>query len=258
MPAPPPAFGQAQPDQQNSETMDPALQTLGEFFRAMLERYVGPAWANVAPSEDVVKTLKAGFDPEELDFVADETPTLALWRDGAVSPSKIADGYAQGVATIQVLWIAPPTDDQRMAARSPLFNAFDKTFLLALANERDPCWIKVGEEQDVTSRAYGSYVWGHAGIDSWSYGGLRKVPVVVPAGGDTQEFVGYLATWTITESTHVDPSQWGSTIDGERVGVEPTEIRFDETDRAPVDDDDHDYLVRQSALIPAETPEDED
>lgn len=248
MPAPPPQFGPVEPQGVN-EVLDPALETLGCFFRAMLEHYCGPAWHNLAPGEPIVRQLVIGHDPEELDFHDAMTPLLALWREADGASGRLTDGHAQSTATVNVLWVMAPADEQKMAARSPFFNLVNKTFMLALENERDPCWIKAGEESNVVSRTYGSYVWGLAGIDGWSYGGLRRVPFVIQAPGGNQTFSSYLATWTIQESTSTDPATLGSTIAGTRIGTEPTEIYFDETDVAT--DDPTAALVRQSALIPA-------
>jgi hypothetical protein len=250
MPAPPPAFGPVAPGDV-APVIDPALETLGCFFRAMLEHYCGEAWANIAPSEPIVRRLIVGHDPEELDFHDSMTPLLALWREQEGANARLSDGHAQSAAMVSVLWVMAPADEQKLAARSPFFNLVNKTMLLALENERDPCWIKFGEESDVVARTYGSYVWGHAGIDGWSYGGLRRVPVQVPAGDGVQTFGAYLATWTIQESSTNDPAAFGSTINGVRVGNEPTEIGIDLTDRTATDSD-PEVLTRMSALVPAD------
>lgn len=249
MPALPPPFGPTAPGDV-APVIDPALETLGRFFRAMIERYCGDAWAALAPGEPIVRKLSIGHDPEEIDFQDGDTPLLALWRETEGVNARISDGHAQSSAAISVLWVMAPADEQKLAARSPLFNLFNKTMLLALENERDPCWIKAGEESNVVSRTYGSYVWGLAGIDGWSYGGLRRVPVQVPTGDGTQTFGAYLATWTIQESTENDPAAFGSTISGVRVGTELTDIAVDLTSATT------DPLVRLQALISIDEPED--
>jgi hypothetical protein len=248
MPAPPPPFGPVAPGDV-TPVIDPALETLGAFFRAMIEHYCGDAWASIAPGEPIVRKLSIGHDPEEFDFQDGDTPLLALWRESEGTPHRLTDGNAQGTSTVHVLWVMAPADEQKLAARSPFFNLVNKAMLLALANERDPCWIKAGRESNPVDRTYGSYVWGYAGIDGWDYAGLRRVPIKVPIGGQHQDFASYLATWTIRESTDNDPAAFGSTIGGVRVGTEPTSIRFDLTDRAPVDENDTGVLVRQSADI---------
>ncbi len=256
LPAPPPSFAPTLPEHDTGETLDPALATLGAFFQAMLERYCGPAWQSIAPSEPIVKTLRVGFDPEDLDFSEDMVPMLALWREHDGVPTRLDDDSAQQSSLVNVLWVAPPADEQKLAARSPFFNAFSKAMLLAYKNERDPCWIRPEDEASDAARAYGSYVWGLAGIDGWTYNGTKRVPVQVPTGDRSQQFSAYLSTWTILESSVSDPSELGSVIDGVRLGTAPTEIGFDLTDRAPTDEDPT-VLVRQSALIPASAPEDD-
>lgn len=251
LPAPPPPFGPVAPGEV-APVIDPALETLGAFFRAMLERYCGEAWASIAPGEPLVRQLLIGHDPEEVDFHEGMVPLLALWRETEGKPNRLTDYNAQSNTTVNVLWIMAPADEQRLAARSPFFNLVNKTFLLALAQERDPCWIKAGRESNPIDRTYGSYVWGHAGLDGWDYLGLQRVPVQVPAGDSTQTFGAYLAIWTIQESSEADPTAYGSTLDGVRVGTEPTEIAIDLTDRAPIDEDDTDVLTRMSALVPAD------
>lgn len=253
MPVPAPPFGPCQPESDNTATLDPALSALGAFFQAMLEHYCGPAWSNVAPGEPIVRVLSVGHDPEALDFHDGMLPLLALWRDGDAEPTRLADGNVQSKSQVHVLWVAAPADEQKLAARSPFFLAFANTMKTAFQQERDPCWVRAEDQDDVVSRTYGSYVWGLAGIDGWSYSGTRRVPLQVAGGHGNESFPGYLASWTILESTSTSPSMWCSTIDGERVGVEAAEIKFDLTDVATVDPDD--ALVRQSALIPAVTPE---
>lgn len=250
MPAPPPPFGPAQPDDPNAQALDPALSILGQFFRAMLEFYAGEAWANIAPGEPVVRKLSVGFDPEHLDFQDGDTPLLALWRDKDGAPTRFDDGNVQSATTIHVLWVAAPADEQKLAARSPFFVAFQNVMKLAFQNERDPCFIARGEESNVISRTYGSYVWGLAGIDGWHYTSTERVPVMVPTGGQREDFPAYLSTWTILESTSTDPAAFGSTINSVRVGTERTSFRFDLTDGVAGDD----VLIRQSALVPPDDP----
>ena len=253
LPVAPPGFGPTRPDHQNTDALDPALSVLGAFFKAVLERYCGPAWDSIACGEPIVKTLVTGHDPEDWDFCDTQSPLLALWRDGEATPTRLQDGNSQQASTVNVLWIAPPADEQKLAARSPFFRAFSAALLLAYQNERDPCWIKRGNEANPVDRTYGSYVWGLAGIDQWSYGGLRRVPVVIGTGDQPQQHIGYLSTWTILESTETDPSQWGSTIGGEYVGVGSTSVHMNFVDRdRDLDPDDPDALVRQSALYPTD------
>ncbi len=249
LPAPPPGFGPTRPDESNTAALDPALSVLGAFFRAILEHYCGPAWDSIAPGEPLIKTLITGHDPEDWDFTDNDSPLLALWRDGEAMPVRLQDGNSQQSSIVNVLWIAPPADEQKLAARSPFFRAFSAALLLAYQNERDPCWIRAGDEASAPARTYGSYVWGHAGIDGWSYGGLRRVPVVIGNGDGRDRHFGYLAVWTILESTTTDPSVLGSTINGEYVGVGSTSVHINFTDRDP---DDPEALVRQSALFPTD------
>lgn len=249
LPVPPPAFGPTLPNDSGvAPILDPALDILGQFFRALLEHHCGEAWANIAPGEPVVRVLSIGHDPEEFDFSDQMTPLLALWREGDGQPTRLDDSNGQSQTTVNVMWVAAPADEQKLAARSPFFNAFTKVMLLAFANERDPAWIKAGEEDNVIARFYGSYVWGHAGIDGWNYGGTRRVPLVAQTGDESQRFPSYLATWTILESSLNDPEAWGSTIDGVRVGTTDTQIQFDLKS-----DSEDDALTLQSALIPEET-----
>lgn len=236
--------------------LDPAVGIMGAYLKAIFEHYCGPAWARIAPKQPVVATLATGRDPEEVAFSPTMLPLLAVWREHDGTPQRHDDGCVQAPSAISVLWVAPPGDDQRLATRSPFFNTFVKAMQIAyqrcVEGQGDPCYVRPEDEGDAASRTYGSYVWGLAGIDSWTYNGTKRTPVQVGAGEgqQPQKYVGYLASWTILESTQTDPALLGSTINGVRVGTEPTSIRFDVTDRAPVDENDTDYLVRQSGLVP--------
>jgi hypothetical protein len=252
LPAPAPPFGPLRPDDTNTAILDPALNVLGAFFRALIEHHCAEAWSNIAPGEPLVRTLFVGYDPEELDFSGEsDTPCLALWRENEGAATRLADGVAQKSTEVHVMWIAPPANEQVMAARSPFYNALSNAFLLAYANQRDPCWVRHGDEANHAARTYGSYVWGHAGIDGWTYAGLQRDPIAVPAGEGVRPhlYPAYLARWTILESTENDPAAFGSTIAGTRIGTERTAIRFDVTDMAG-----DDALVRQSALVPPDDP----
>ncbi len=252
MPVPAPPFGPTQPDQQNTATLDPALDVLGAFFKAMLEHYCGAAWTSIAPGEPIVRVLSVGHNPEDLDFSDSLLPLLALWRDGETAPERLSDGNVQSGSQIHVLWVAAPADEQKLAARSPFFLAFAAAMKLAYQRERDPCWVRTEDTSSNTARAYGSYVLGLAGIDHWTYGGTRRVPVQVANGSTNDTYAGYLSNWTILESTESDPALWGSTINGTRIGVTPSEIYFDETNRVATTEDPA-VLIRQSALIPADS-----
>lgn len=249
LPVPAPPFGTTQPDERNSQALDPALNTLGAFFKALLEHYCDAAWSAIAPAEPIVRVLSVGHDPEDLDFHDGMLPLLALWREHDGQPVRLQDGNTQAPSIVNVLWVAPAADEQKLAARSPFFNVFCKVMQHAFQQERDPCWIKPGEEDDVVARTYGSYVWGHAGIDNWNYSGTRRVPVVIPTARERETYPGFLALWTIQESTTSDPAAYGSTIDGVRVGTGDTSVFFNLPDRDP---DDPDALIRQSALVPAD------
>jgi hypothetical protein len=251
LPAPPPAFGPRLPNEPDvAPIQDPALDVLGQFFRAILEFYCGEAWKSIAPSEPVVRVLSIGHDPEELDFSDNDVPLLALWREHDGVPTRLTDGNSQAASVVHVMWVAAPADEQKLAARSPFFNAFQKAMLLAYHQQRDPCWVRLGEEDNIVSRTYGSYVWGLAGLDGWTYNGSKRVPLVVPVGsGDPQIFPGYLAAWTILESTEADPAAYGSTINGVRVGTGVTSVDFNLTDRTPTEED-PDVFVRQHARVP--------
>lgn len=249
LPAPPPAFGPTRPDEDQVAIIDPALGILGAFFKAVLEFYCGNVWAQLAPGEPIVRTLKVGYDPEDLDFSDNDLPTLALWRENDGAPTILDDGNAQAVTAVSMLWVPSPADEQKLAARSPFYRTFTAALLQVFKTQRDPCWVRRGEENDPVSRTYGSWVFGLAGIDSWQYAGTRRTTFSIPVAGQRYEFPAFLATWSITESSESDPAAFGSTMNGERVGTEPTSIAFNLNDRTPTEDD-PEVFTRQSALIP--------
>ncbi len=249
LPAPSPPFGPTRPDEQNTAALDPALTVLGAFFKALIERYCGDAWAAIAPGEPVVRKLVVGHDPEDLDFSDNDTPLLAVWRENETGANRLTDANGQQSTQVNVMWVPAPADEQKLAARTPFYNVFTKAMLLAYANERDPCWIRRGDESSEAARAYGSPVMRHAGIDGWSYSGTRREQLVIAVAGQQYAFPGYLAAWTILESTENDPTAFGSTIDGVRIGSERTAIHIDITDKAG-----DGALIRQSALVPPDDP----
>ncbi len=250
LPVPPPGFGPRLPNEPDvAPILDPALDVLGEFFRALLDFYCREAWASIAPGEPIVKKLSIGHDPEDFDFSDTDLPLLALWREHDGQPTRLMDGAAQAASFINLMWVYPPADEQKLAARSPFYNAFTKAMLHAYQQQRDPCWVRAADVDNPVSRTYGSYVWGLAGIDGWTYNGTHKQAAVIRVGGEPYEYPAYLATWTILESTEADPSAYGSTINGVRVGTGITSVGLNLTDRTPTEED-PDVFTRQQARVP--------
>ena len=247
LPAPPAPFAPTEPSLENTAPMDPALAVLGAFFRAMLEHYGTPLWDTIGGGEPIVRHLSVGHDPEDLDFSDAMLPQLALWREKDGKPTRLTEGNVQQQTLVRVLWVLPPAVEQVFAARSPFFNPFTKIMALAFQNGRDPAWIKAGEEENVVARTYGSYVWGHAGLDGWSYDGSERVPVQV--AGVEQPYSGYLASWTILESGETDPAAFESTMDGVRVGTIASSVDLKLTDRT-LTEADPEVFVRQHARVP--------
>lgn len=233
LPAPAPAAA-------TDSLTDPALDILGDYFRAVLTAWLSTAWLARAPGETVVRTLEK-HDPEELDFSVNKLPMLCLWRERETEAVKVADAYDESESELNILWVLPPAPQTKDSRRYPFFNGFASAIKLAVKLGRHPSYVHASEAADAGAIAYGSDVLKLAAIDRWRRGAILRTQVTVE--GLNRPLMGYLATVLLTESTVMDPSV---------NGVEPTVIYGDITDgQDPA-------FVRQSFLIPPDADAEEE
>lgn len=244
LPAPP-------ADSSSDSVGDPALDILGDFFKAVIEHHLADVWSDCAPNEPIVRKLER-HDPEEWDFSVKDTPVLCVWREADANPNQLADCYQETQSQIRILWVLPPTDRFKNAKRSAFFSAFDKAINLAVFHERDRSYVHPSQSASsdasaavkAEAAAYGSDIFPLAGIDWWRLqGAVQRVPVDINGGGAQPfRFNGYLATLLIGESSVTDPTAFGT---------EPTAMHMHITTGGA------DPLVTQTALVPVPEPEPE-
>lgn len=153
IPVPAPAAGDS--------VADPALNVLGRYLRAVLNRYAVPAWASVAPGQDVVKTATA-TGAEDQTFNERDLPALFLWRTNE-NFARIADDWETDTSTVSVLWVPRPGPQAQLALRATFYNAVCKLINTALWNSRDPAWVDPTDPDPLAS-VLGSSVCARAGL----------------------------------------------------------------------------------------------
>lgn len=215
---------------------DPAIDLVAEFFETTLKHWLKDAWGSKAPGEPIIRTV-IKHDPEETAFAAKDLPTLCLWRDEDDEPSKYTDTSHEVSGMLRILWVAPPTTQGRQGNRHPFFVSFKNCIYTAIHEERDPSWVKAGDESDEAA-VYGTNIVRAAKFDRWDMISVKRVPVVVPSGATTQQFVGYLATLRIWETTSTDPEVYA---------VSPFQL---DAQLTTVDDEDDPALERFRFVVP--------
>lgn len=216
----------------------PELAVLGDFFQAVLERDLNVLWTSIAAREPIVKKLSF-HDPSDVDFVESDLPLLAVWCSQA-SAERVSDQQEDLQHRLQVLWAPAPAPQIKARHRFAFFNAFSSSISLAVRNERDPSYLHAFDDNNVEAICYGSDVFAHAGIDSWTLSKgntFQRVPVIVQTASSSYRYPAYMATLLYTQSAK------SSAEVGDAWGVARTRVYFDLAGPGP------NAITRQQAVV---------
>lgn len=197
---------------------DPALDVIGAFCQAVMNKYAGDAWAAVAPESPVLVKSVNVHDPQDAEFSSSMLPGLFLWRSRSVI-EYLADDVMVDHATVQIAWVPSPAVQKKRANRRGIFNGVAKTLSVALWNGRDSAFIDAGDtDPDAASR--GSVLADRAGLMTLFVAkGLTPTSVEIQVdGGETRKYIGYAMEIEIQEALEFDPSVHG---------VAPTSVQVD-------------------------------
>jgi hypothetical protein len=157
---------------------DPAMATLLAWARAVLTAEVGPAWADLAPGEPVVRCVHF-HDPRAEDFAVQRLPALFAYRE-AGRFGKADDGRWTEERPTTLLWVYPPGSDDKMPARRGVAVALGRALHEALGplNGRHPSWVVTGDA-DPFAAVYGSSLLDHGGFEEIRLDATRTAQVEV-------------------------------------------------------------------------------
>jgi hypothetical protein len=195
------------PDVEPEAVTDHALSRLGEFLQAVLVEYIGDAWDLVAKNEPIVREVKT-HDPKDYDFRHNDLPALYLWREEETE-SNDGDDLLVGTSQIVVLWVYPPQTQFKGALRQNIFNGFSKAVATAIRNEKDPCWVRDGDE-DPAAEMLGSSIALNCGFASIFVDKIQRATLIVnTVAGTDARYPAIQTTLRVREVLRTDPIQQG-------------------------------------------------
>lgn len=175
-------FGDVELPLPEDDEGDPALATIGSYFSSVLTHYCGAKWARVMPGEG--RSVPTDGEPEasapaegpfsrvitrdpNLDnaYILSDLPAIFVWR-GDSKVQKDAVGVFTDRGVINIAWVLPPVQTEKVFYRRSHLNSVVKAFGIAVGRARHPSWILQGDTR-VDALEYGSDVLGRSGLDSW-------------------------------------------------------------------------------------------
>ncbi len=196
LPVPAPVAGEA--------AGDPALTVVLDYLKTVLNARAGTVWGQIAPARGALVKSVYTHDPDELDFVEPQTPSLYAWREEG-SSEQIAADYRIEHSKIVLLWVAPPDNQNSLRPRVPYANALAKVVETALTLGCDPTWVAAGDT-DPRAATEGSLIWELAGF--WHLGKVswkRAVLEVKKAAGEPARYPALRFEVEIQERMVEDP-----------------------------------------------------
>lgn len=128
---------------------DPAIGKLLAFFKAVLNAYVGAAWAALRPragNEALPVRTTIADDPHLRTFNEKDLPALFMWRRQG-KPVDIASDIRVSEDLVRGLWVFPPDPQFKQTPRSPFGNALVHALDMVLERGRDPSWFDAGDTE---------------------------------------------------------------------------------------------------------------
>jgi hypothetical protein len=148
---------------------DPCLAVIGEHIKAVMMARLNDAWSSLDGNSlgrggDVVKSISYN-NPKDNTFIAKDFPSLYVFqpRDKRDKLLRYCDCQFWNVRYVTVLWVPPEEFQTPRANRVPFFNAISKAVRAALALDRFPGYIAVGDT-DPFAPVHGSSLMITAGL----------------------------------------------------------------------------------------------
>jgi hypothetical protein len=184
---------------------DIALQRLGEFLRAAINRMGNTAWRTRGSTTGNVVEHVFCRNPARL-FDESRLPALYLWRASS-NRRREADDVLKVVSTIRIYWVSEPAQAESDTVREPFEYAVDRMIAKALYRERDSAWVVAGDT-DPLAATQGSFLPTWLGYN-WALKGdaneLSLVATVTDGDGSRNaEFFGLATSVELEELTTID------------------------------------------------------
>ena len=180
---------------------DPLLDVSLDFFKSLLNRYLGSAWGKITPGTPPVKTVKAN-DPDT-DFKTQDLPTLYLWRSGGEKSEWYAEDILLQRDNLTLYWVFPIARMEFRAFRSTIMAASEKIIAQAVHRNRDPAWV-FPDDPDPNSQARGSVFSKQAGWFEFHIGKWTQTAYARDVADAKPEFMALQMQIAIAEEYRED------------------------------------------------------
>lgn len=151
------------PPESGLATGDPVLDTLLDFFGAVITADCGGAWATLLANQPVVKRRFA-HNPANEAFKPQTTPALYLWRESTQRARNITAGWRVRPSRLTLRWVPPAAIWQDKQRRwEPFTNAVVSALDLAVERGRHPAWThgETGEQSEFLGSLLYDYIRVH-------------------------------------------------------------------------------------------------
>lgn len=128
------------PAELGQATGDPVLDTLLDFFAAVITADCTAAWGTLLANQPVVKRRFA-HNPGNEAFKPATTPALFLWRESTQRARNVTAGWRVRPSRLLLRWVPPAAVWQEKQRRwEPFTNAVVSALDLAVERGRHPAW----------------------------------------------------------------------------------------------------------------------
>jgi hypothetical protein len=156
---------------QGTAVPDIALETIGQYLKALFIAYANATWRAAASGRDVVKNVYL-HDPEQHAFNEEWLPALYLFRMGSSKPpEQAAEDFSFTYDKVRIFWVMPPAPQEARARQETILPLLVKIAQYGIAERRDPSYVAAGDP-DPTAADQGTVFVRRGGlldcnIESW-------------------------------------------------------------------------------------------
>lgn len=128
--------------------LNPKLNVLLDFAKAVLIAEVQAAWANAASAEpnEIVNGIFAE-DPAKCVFLERDLPALFVHEDGGTF-TDLGDGFTRHTGKIKLKWLFPPASRERKRPLDNVTAALARTLAAKLSDGRHPEYVHADDATD--------------------------------------------------------------------------------------------------------------
>lgn len=190
--------------------VDPALDSIAAYLKAVMPALVGDAWSAIAPGETLIKTVFT-VRPEDALVNANHLPGLFVWR-GKSKKTREAEDYLISRTQVTALWLLWWDSPVKREKRMPFQGAFTNIAHVALSRGRHAAWVVPGDTVDGVSYR-GSVLAQQAGLfEPINDLDTQELDVALDPehSGQQVRYKALSLVFTIAERMFQDPAGWAS------------------------------------------------